>query len=142
MPSRFSLDLANRMLPLVSRIVGDILDHYRQWQQAVEAFEVATATATVDRPSAEAEVHQRRAQVLAADIQGFQSELANLGVEFKGFEMGLVDFPGEVDGHPVLWCWKYGEPAVQFWHEVDAGYAGRQPVDTLLASNALPKRHS
>lgn len=142
MPSRFSLDLANRMLPLVSRIVGDILDHYRQWQHAVEAFEVASATATVDRPSAEAEVHQRRAQVLAADIQGFQSELANLGVEFKGFEMGLVDFPGEVDGHPVLWCWKHGEPAVQFWHEVDAGYAGRQPVDTLLASNVLPERES
>jgi hypothetical protein len=140
MTSRFSLDLANRMLPLVSRIVGDILDHYRQWQQAVEAFEVATANARVDRPSPDAEAHQRRAQVLASDIQGFQSELANLGVEFKGFELGLVDFPGEIDGHPIMWCWKYGETAVQHWHEVDAGFAGRQPVDALLASNAPPER--
>jgi hypothetical protein len=134
MPPRFTLDLANRMLPLVSRIVGDILDTYRQWQQAVEAFEVASATGRADKPSAVAEAHQRRAQVLAADIQGFQSELTNLGVEFKGFELGLVDFPGEVDGHPIHWCWKFGEPAVQHWHEVDSGFAGRQPVDTLLAS--------
>lgn len=134
MPPRFTLEMANRMLPLVSRIVRDVLDHYRLWQQAVESFEMATALARADQPSAEADALQRRAQQLATDIQGFLAELTSLGVEFKGFELGLVDFPGEIDGQPILWCWKYGEPAVQYWHDVNAGFAGRQPVDVLLAS--------
>lgn len=134
MPSQFTLELANRMLPLVSRIVGDILEHYRQWQASVEAFEVASATARGDTLTPEAELHQRRAQQLATDIQGFHAELTALGVEFKGFELGLVDFPGEIDGHPILWCWKFGEPTVQYWHDVDAGFAGRQPVDALLTA--------
>lgn len=134
MPHGFTLDMANRMLPLVSRIVRDILDHYREWQQSVEAFEMATALSRSDRPSAEAEDLQRRAQDLAREIQGFLAELTTLGVEFKGFELGLVDFPGEIDGHPILWCWKYGEPSVQYWHDTTSGYAGRQPVEVLLAT--------
>ncbi|MGQ0648043.1 MAG: DUF2203 domain-containing protein [Gemmatimonadaceae bacterium] len=122
------------MLPLVSRIVRDILDHYREWQQTVEGFEMATALSRADRPSAEADVLQRRAQELAREIQGFLAELTSLGVEFKGFELGLVDFPGDIDGQQILWCWKYGEPSVLYWHDAVAGYAGRQPVEALLAS--------
>ena len=134
MPHSFTLDMANRMLPLVSRIVRDILDHYRDWQQAVEAFEVATALSRANQPSAETERLQGRAQDLAHDIQGFLAELTSLGVEFKGFELGLVDFPGEVDGRPILWCWQYGESSVQHWHDAASGYAGRQPVEALMAS--------
>lgn len=133
MPHRFTLELANRSLPLVSRIVKDILETYREWQQCIEAFELATAPSRVDRPSAEADALQRRAESLAAAVRGFQAELTALGVEFKGFELGLVDFPGERDGKAIFWCWKYGEPSVQFWHEVDAGFSGRQPVETLVA---------
>ena len=134
MPHSFTLEMANRMLPLVSRIVRDILDHYRNWQQTVEAFEMATALSRADRPTAEAEALQRRAQELAREIQGFLAELTSLGVEFKGFELGLVDFPGDIDGQQVLWCWKFGEPSVQYWHDAASGYAGRQPVESLLAS--------
>lgn len=135
MPSRFTVEMANRTLPLVSRIVRDILEQYRAWQQTVEAFEIATALSRADRPTPEAESLQRKAQELAREIQGFLAELTDLGVEFKGFELGLVDFPGDVDGHPVMWCWKFGEPAVQHWHEIDAGYAGRQPIEALFASS-------
>ena len=45
---------------------------------------------------------------------------------------GLVDFPSEMNGRHVLLCWRLGEPEVQFWHEVDAGYAGRQPLSPEL----------
>lgn len=135
MPSRFTVEMANRMLPLVSRIVHDILDHYRTWQQTVEAFEIATALSRADRPTPEAESLQRKAQELAREIQGFLAELTDLGVEFKGFELGLVDFPGDVDGHQVMWCWKFGEPTVQHWHEIDAGYSARQPIEALFASS-------
>lgn len=129
MNRKFTLDEANRMLPLVTRIVRDILASYREWQQTVEAFEVATTLSRAAHPSPEAEALQHKAQGLARDIQGFVGEVTHLGLEFKGFELGLVDFPGELDGRPVLWCWRYGEAAVQYWHDVDSGYAGRHPVD-------------
>lgn len=133
MSPRFTIEMANRTLPLVSRIVRDILDSYREWRQAVEAFEIASALSRADRPTPQALTLQSKAQELAREIQGFLAELSDLGVEFKGFELGLVDFPGDVDGHPVMWCWKFGEPSVQYWHEVDAGYAGRQHIESLFA---------
>jgi hypothetical protein len=137
MTQRFTLDQANRMLPLVTRIVSDILGHYREWQHTVEAFEVAAALTRNARPTPEVEVLQRKAQELAREIQGFVAELVQLGVEFKGFELGLVDFPGEVDGRQVYWCWKHGEPAVDHWHDMDSGFSGRQPV----AAIATPVTH-
>ena len=138
MTKKFSLDEANRMLPLVSRIVRDIIDHYREWQRTVEAFEIAATLNRSDKPTPEAEVLQHLAQELARDIQGFVSELLRLGLEFKGFELGLVDFPAEVDGRNICWCWKHGESVVAYWHETDAGYNGRQSVEAILApSTAL-----
>jgi hypothetical protein len=134
MTKKFSLDEANRMLPLVSRIVRDIIEHYRDWQRTVEAFEIAATLSRSEKPTPEAEALQHRAQELARDIQGFVGELSRLGLEFKGFEMGLVDFPAEVDGHNFCWCWKHGETAVSYWHELDAGYNGRQPVEAILHS--------
>jgi hypothetical protein len=44
------------------------------------------------------------------------------------FDAGLVDFPGEMDGRSVYLCWRLGESAVEYWHELEAGYAGRQPL--------------
>ena len=55
-----------------------------------------------------------------------------LGIELKDPRLGLVDFPGEMNGRRILLCWRLGEPEVQFWHEVDAGYAGRQPLAPSL----------
>lgn len=132
MTKKFSLDEANRMLPLVSRIVRDIIEHYREWQRTVEAFEIAATLSRSDKPTPEAEALQHKAQELARDIQGFVGELTRLGLEFKGFELGLVDFPADVEGRSIFWCWKHGEAAVRFWHDPDAGFNGRQPVDALL----------
>lgn len=134
MSQHFTLEMANRMLPLVRNIVKDVLDHYRQWQQAVEAFEVAASLQRSGSAADGSEQLQRRAQELAGDIQGFLAELTSLGVEFKGFEHGLVDFPGELEGQRIMWCWKFGEASVQYWHDEQSGFAGRQPVEALLAS--------
>lgn len=138
MTDRFSLEAANNMLPLVRRIVGDILEHYRQWQQAVHTFEAAAAAADSDSESISSS--QRTAQRLAREIQGFLSELSALGVEFKGFDLGLVDFPGEVDGRLIHWCWQYGEGGVRHWHDRDAGYASRQPIETLASLTTHSRR--
>ena len=55
-------------------------------------------------------------------------ELRQLGVEPKSASEGLVDFPAIIDGRMVYLCWKLGEPEVQFWHEITAGFQGRQPL--------------
>jgi hypothetical protein len=50
------------------------------------------------------------------------------GALFKDINLGLLDFPALRDGQEVYLCWKYGEGDIAFWHEIEAGYAGRQPI--------------
>lgn len=128
MPKSFTVEEADRTLPLVRRIVEDIVRHYAIWRERVQQFELEAANRRSDEANPRAETLQRETQALAAEIDGFLRELDNLGVEFKGFDVGLVDFPGEMGGRQVYLCWRLGEPSVQYWHEVDAGYAGRQPL--------------
>lgn len=128
----FTIEQANRTLPLVRRIVGDIVRGYADWQESVKRLELAAAARdeAPERPG-ERDQLERRTQSIAAEIDSFVRELESLDVELKGFDSGLVDFPGEKDGRPIYLCWRLGEPSVQFWHELDAGYAGRQPLSPL-----------
>ena len=122
----FTIEQANRTLPLVRKIVQDIVDEYAQWQKLVKALDVSAAVPAGD--AAELERLQREIQSTAAAIDRYVGELTELGVEMKGPDVGLVDFPGEMGGRPVCLCWRLGEPAVAHWHERDAGFAGRQPL--------------
>jgi hypothetical protein len=128
MRKQFTVEQANNALPLVRRIVEDIVAQYRRWQDRVREFEVASMHSTPDRPDARAAELERELQALATQIAGFEAELDELGVEMKGYDMGLVDFPTEVGGRPAYLCWRLGEPSVQFWHDPEAGFAGRQPI--------------
>ena len=58
----------------------------------------------------------------------YEQELDDLRVELKSAREGLVDFPAMMDGRPVYLCWKFDEPEVLHWHDLDAGFAGRQPL--------------
>jgi hypothetical protein len=127
----FTVEEANRTLPLVSRIVEDLVLAHRMWEDKVREFELATVGARPERPDAIAELLQQEAQRLATDIEGYIAELNDLGVVCKGMDTGLVDFRGQIDGRDVFYCWKLGEPSIQFWHEVDAGFAGRQRLHPL-----------
>jgi hypothetical protein len=122
----FTIEQANRTLPLVRRIVQDIVDQYAHWQELVKSLDVLAAGPTPD--SAKVDRLQRDIQTAARSIDDFVRELNELGVEMKGFDIGLVDFPGEVNGHPAYLCWRLGEPTVAHWHERDAGFAGRRPL--------------
>jgi hypothetical protein len=64
----------------------------------------------------------------ARQLNDYVQELVELGVEPKNGPEGLIDFPSEMEGRPVYLCWKLGEPEVLFWHELDAGFAGRQSL--------------
>ncbi len=64
-------------------------------------------------------------------LQHFNACLSTLqewGCELKDLDQGLVDFPSYRDGHLVYLCWKRGEARVEYWHEIEAGFAGRQPL--------------
>ena len=127
----FTVEQANRTLPLVSRIVADIVQTYERWQQVLRAVEVASAGPRAGESNGEAAQLQREAQRHAADITSFVRELEMIGVEFKGYDVGLVDFPARVGDRTVYLCWRLGEPEVQYWHELDGGFAGRQPIEAL-----------
>lgn len=119
---------ANRALPLVRRIADDLVMQYRRWTELVELFEVASMGSTPATPDAEADRLAKEVQQAAREIQGFLAELTSLGVECKGYEQGLIDFPGEREGEAVYYCWQRGEPAVTHWHYRDAGFSGRQSL--------------
>ena len=55
--------------------------------------------------------------------------IQDTGVLIKDINIGLLDFPALRDGREVYLCWQYGEGDIAFWHEVEAGFAGRQPID-------------
>jgi hypothetical protein len=130
----YTPDLANRTLPLVRRIVEDIVVQFARWQARVGEFELLSGTNSVLAPDPRAAELEREVATLAAELDHFHRELAALGVEFKDYGQGLVDFPAEREGRLVYLCWRLGEPAVEFWHEVDAGYAGRQPLGPRVAA--------
>jgi hypothetical protein len=62
-------------------------------------------------------------------LQRSVDRLHTLGVLVKDLDAGLVDFPSLRDGEEVLLCWRLGEDAVEHWHGVDEGFAGRKPLE-------------
>lgn len=125
----FTVSEANRTLPLLKRIVADIVADYRRWRERVHQYELVSGVAT----GAHGETPEQRAlrteiDEMAHRINAYIEELSQIGCILKGFDDGLVDFHSKRDDRDVFLCWKLGEPAVQHWHELDAGYAGRQPL--------------
>lgn len=62
-------------------------------------------------------------------IQDAIAALQSLNILVKDVNTGLIDFPAERDGQLVFLCWQYDEPSVQFWHDIDSGFSGRQRID-------------
>ena len=80
--------------------------------------------------SSQGQLHrQRRAlREVSAEIEAAVSEIRERGILVKGVEPGLVDFPHIREGREVYLCWREGESEIAFWHDVDTGFAGRQPL--------------
>ena len=130
---QFTVEQANRTLPLVRRIVEDIVVVYRRWSVRIDEFEVASINSRPEAPDERATQLEREALALASEIAGYERELAQLGVRCTSHSAGLVDFPAVLDGRPVDLCWRLGEPAVQYWHELGAGYEARRPLSSRAA---------
>jgi hypothetical protein len=128
----FTLEEAEATLPLVRRIAGDLSAEFDAWRNAVGVYELLAGASTLEAGETdEMRETQRRITDHARRVTAFLAELDALGCVFKGFEEGLVDFTLR-DDRLVFLCWRLGEPRITHWHEVDAGFDGRQPVDDRI----------
>lgn len=126
---RFTVDQANRTLPLVRRVVTDIAATYRELQKSDRLrAEAADAGRTADAESLEDQMH-----ALGERLNRLIRELEPVGCVLKDPAIGLIDFLAVHDGHDVCLCWKMDEERIEFWHDLNAGFAGRRPISELAA---------
>jgi len=134
----FTLEEAERTLPLVRRVVQDLTGEYPAWRAAVAKFELLTGGARAEWGES-GELLAAREDIArhAERINGYLQELEVVGCVFKGFEAGLVDFYSLREDRPIFLCWRLGEERISHWHEIHSGFAGRQPIDGSILS-AVP----
>ena len=122
----FTVQEANALLPNVRIIVGKIQRAHRQLSTYREEAKKA-AEAAEQGGGGLTDGVAYAAALTALTLQ--LAELETLGVQLKDFERGLVDFPSLREGRIVLLCWQLGEgDELEWWHDVDAGFAGRTPL--------------
>ncbi len=120
----FTVEEANDLLPKLKEILADVVVHrdaLREKAPHMEPILRSAATNGGGRVGSEYGVEAYRLYLAIERIQ-------ELGVLIKDLDMGLLDFPHERDGHVVFLCWHPPEERVAFWHEIEAGYPGRQPL--------------
>ncbi len=120
----FTIEQANRSLPLVRRIVRDIVNAHERAMQLQGRLEELTANQSTSPLQAQLDEAMEQ-------LQAYVSELNDVGVELKDYEAGLIDFLARHQGRDVYLCWRLGEETIAYWHELHAGFAGRQPISTM-----------
>jgi len=108
---------ANKTLPLLKKIVKDILDTTREMRLIAEDYDGKVEENPIVKKMAE-------------DVNNFMNELEEIGCYYKdwNFTIGLVDFPSFIDGKEVFLCWRTDEEEIRFYHGMDEGYSSRKPI--------------
>jgi len=137
-PRLFTVREAEATLPLVRRVVSDVLAGHQRWKALISEYELLAAPLT----AADQEPGAVRAAREAADQEAHRineclEELTEIGCLFKGFDAGLVDFYALREDRLVFLCWKLDEDHIGYWHEVSAGYDGRHPLDSLMLAEPV-----
>ncbi len=125
LPQRhFTVAKANATLPLVRRIVSDVM---RSFQTASDLNDQLAEGLTAQQQ----QFVKEQLDVQKQKLQGYVDELSDIGCQLKDPSVGLIDFIGRHQGHDVCLCWKAGETEVLHWHELADGFPGRKPIATL-----------
>lgn len=127
MPQYFTLPEANQALTVIRPLMDEV--------QAIRSKIIE------NQPEAwtaiEKSVGNGGSRALSAIVQDFEKldalvhRILDTGVLIKDINIGLMDFPAWRDGREVYLCWQYGEQDIAFWHEIEAGFAGRQPIESF-----------
>ena len=136
-PTYFTVETANRTLPLVRKVVEDLLQQHERLEVILPRLRNPSPGEETDSvDEADQRYLREEAARISADIEGYMAEIESIGCVFKGFD-GLVDFHALRDGRPIFLCWKYPEECITHWHEIDAGFVGRQPLEPAAAASGF-----
>ena len=133
----FTLDEAQSLLPVLESLLRaaihakKIIDEADAEQQALQHRVFLNGGMFLDIvPLARRKAERAKAEQRAKDAL---AEIDSIGVQVKDLNIGLLDFPCEVEGQIILLCWKLGEKAITHWHGLQEGFAGRKPIDQRIA---------
>ena len=131
MPRYFTRSEAQALLPLLSSVLAEIQEQKRLFDNARAGSQSLTSTATGNGHVAEEQAwdFQEEMRRTADRLNELVQQVTGLGAELKDAELGLVDFHTIREGRDVYLCWRLGEREIAYWHELDTGYAGRQPLE-------------
>ena len=127
MPQYFTLEQANEALKIVRPLMDEV--------QAIR--EKILANQPEAWPAIEKSAGNGGNKTMSKIVEDFERldalihQIIDTGAQIKDINIGLLDFSALRDGREVYLCWKYGEEDIAFWHEIDAGYAGRQPIESF-----------
>ena len=133
----FTLDEAQVLVPVLESLLRTAIAG-KKLMEEVEAEMQALAhriylnggTHVDVVPLARRKAERAKAEQRAKDAL---AEIDSIGVQVKDLEIGLLDFPCEVEGRTVLLCWKMGEQSITHWHTPEEGFAGRKVIDERIA---------
>jgi hypothetical protein len=133
----FTLDEAQSLLPVLESLLRTAIaakktvDENDAQQQALQHRVFLAGGMFLDIvPLARKKAERAKAEQRVKDAL---AEIDSIGVQVKDLDIGLLDFPCEVEGQTILLCWKLGEKAITHWHGVQEGFAGRKPIDQRIA---------
>ena len=123
-PKLFSVEEANALLPKLLELLEDVARHRDELREKAPHLEPILKAAVTNGGGRVGSEYGVEAYNLYLAIERIRGE----GVLLKDLEMGLLDFPHERDGRVVFLCWHPPEERIKYWHEIDAGYPGREPL--------------
>ncbi len=133
----FTLDEAQSLLPVLESLLRTaisgkkVMEEFEAEQQALNHRIFLNGGTHVDVvPLARRKAERVKAEQRAKDAL---AEIDSIGVQVKDLDIGLLDFPCEIEGEIILLCWKLGETSITHWHGTQEGFAGRKPIDERIA---------
>lgn len=141
-PQIYSVQQANALLPRLNVILARQAERMSAIESTIEQLRAMTPVAPPDLhphpedPPRLAEIKARLRNLIAAFRSDWET-VEGLGVVVKDVRLGLVDFYGERDGELVWLCWRYGEPAVAYWHPLDQDASARRPLEAVEIPRTL-----
>jgi hypothetical protein len=128
-PRLFTIEEANALLPRIAPILESLQSLKAELDTARLALAKFTPAMRANGHGIEALTYERQIVELVTRLTQGVREIAGYGVEVKDLDHGIVDFPSRRGERIVYLCWRLGEERIMYWHEIDSGFAGRQPLE-------------
>ena len=131
-PKIFSVEEANQLIPKLTSLLKELRSLRDEIESKKVEMDLLEIVGAVSRQGASEEIQMPEQMEtlnrMAGEFNKRLEELEDMGCQVKDLEQGLVDFFAVREGHLIYLCWKEGEDSIQYWHTLDCGFKGRQPL--------------